>query len=130
LSDHQRHLIYMKMKYLFILSFTLAGNLCFSQVNPTTLHLVYQEPGMDKVMIQKGVVYKTHKDTTLVFDVYYPPGFNSNANFPVPIFRLLYLITVSVVANCLNGQGTRTGPGLLPSTAWLALTTKVAGARH
>jgi tetratricopeptide (TPR) repeat protein len=58
-----------------------------AQLDPTVAPLVYQEPGMDKVIIEKGLVYKILKDTTLTFDVYYPPGFDKKSILPLVIFN-------------------------------------------
>ena len=58
-----------------------------AQVDPNTTPLVYHIPEMDKVKIEKGLVYKTLKDTTLKFDVYYPPNFDKKKTLPLVIFN-------------------------------------------
>src|SRR5688572_21225689 len=58
-----------------------------SQVDPTKATLVYQHQDMEKVTVQNGLTYKTINDTTLTYDVYYPPGFNKKSNLPLVIFN-------------------------------------------
>lgn len=77
----------MKMlRIIHVLLYVTCTSL-FAQVNPTVAPLVYQMPGMDKVTIQKGLVYKTLKDTTLTFDIYYPPEFDKKSDLPLVIFN-------------------------------------------
>ena len=52
-----------------------------------TRGLVYQLPAMKKVMIKEKIAYRTVNDTTLHFDVYYPPAFNYKKDLPVVIFN-------------------------------------------
>jgi dienelactone hydrolase len=59
----------------------------FSQIDPFKAPVVYQADGMDKVAIQKGIPFKTINDTTLAFDVYYPPAFDKKSNLPVVVFN-------------------------------------------
>jgi tetratricopeptide (TPR) repeat protein len=58
-----------------------------AQVDPNITPLVYHIPEMDKVKIEKGLVYKTLKDTTLKFDVYYPSNFDKKKALPLVIFN-------------------------------------------
>jgi tetratricopeptide (TPR) repeat protein len=68
-------------------SFILLANSLTAQFNPLTNSLVYQVPEMEKVAIQKGILYKTvHPDTALKFDIYYPPEFDKKKNLPAVIF--------------------------------------------
>ncbi len=75
-----------------IVSSTIAivflSTLAFAQFDPLTNPMVYHEPGMDKVSIQKGIVYKTvHADTVLKLDIYYPALYDKNKVLPVVIFN-------------------------------------------
>ena len=49
--------------------------------------LVYQSPEMQKVIINENKVFATVNDTTLSFDIYYPPAFEFNKNLPVVVFN-------------------------------------------
>jgi len=51
-----------------------------------TRPLVYQIPEMGKVQIKTGNPYKTIKDTTLRFDLYYPEDYTSKGPLPLVIF--------------------------------------------
>jgi tetratricopeptide (TPR) repeat protein len=42
---------------------------------------------MEKVSVQKGLTYKTVNDTTLKFDIYYPPNLDKKTTPPVVIFN-------------------------------------------
>jgi dienelactone hydrolase len=48
--------------------------------------LVLHQPAMDNVMIEQGKTFKTVNDTSLVFDVYYPRGFDKKHELPVVVF--------------------------------------------
>jgi len=48
--------------------------------------LVLQQPAMDKVKIEEGKTFKTGKDTTLLFDIYYPNDFDKKQALPVIVF--------------------------------------------
>src|SRR6187549_2370919 len=80
----------MKRKILsFLFVVTLLPGTVRSQnsIDPTILPLALQLPGMDKVVVQKGIVYKTLPDTTLSFDIYYPPAFDKRSELPLVIFN-------------------------------------------
>jgi len=65
-------------------AFLIFGHLvCLGQQQPVVYHL----PGMDNVTVQKGIVFKTIRDTTLSFDIYYPAGFDGKTELPVVIFN-------------------------------------------
>jgi len=55
--------------------------------NPPDDHLVYQIPAMQQVTIREDNVFTTINDTTLKYDIYYPPQFNKNSPLPVVIFN-------------------------------------------
>lgn len=77
------------MKITKILLFCFVNAIISSthaQPDPTKAPLVLQIPGMEKVEIKKGLVYKTINDTTLTFDIYYPPSFNKKAKLPLVVF--------------------------------------------
>ncbi len=59
----------------------------FAQIDPTVMPLVYQEPGMAKVLIRNGIGFKTINDTTLTLDAYYPRGADKKKLLPVVIFH-------------------------------------------
>jgi tetratricopeptide (TPR) repeat protein len=80
----------MKKNTLFFLTaITFLPGMALAQnpINPTVAPLVLQLPGMDKVIVQKDVAYKNLKDTTLTFDIYYPPGFDKKSVLPLVIFN-------------------------------------------
>lgn len=60
-----------------------------AQFDPVTNPLVYHEPGMDKVIVNRGITFKMHHaDTLLKFDLYYPAGSEkSDKALPVVIFN-------------------------------------------
>ena len=55
-----------------------------------SLHVVHKVPGMEKVRIEQGIVYKTTDGKELTFDAYYPPESESGAKLPVVILVLGY----------------------------------------
>jgi len=63
----------------------LVGNAAAQPV--TELPLVYQLPGMDKVIVKNDLTYKTAEDGALKMDVYYPPQIEKAARLPVVIFN-------------------------------------------
>jgi tetratricopeptide (TPR) repeat protein len=52
-----------------------------------TRGLVYQVPGMKKVIVKEKLVYRNVNDTVLSFDIYYPPAFNFKKELPLVIFN-------------------------------------------
>jgi len=48
--------------------------------------LVLYQTGMDRVTIEQSRNFKTVNDTSLVFDIYYPEGFNKKIDLPVVVF--------------------------------------------
>ena len=74
------------MRGMTILVFLAAYSAAFAQVPITERPVVYQIPGMEKVQVKKGVVYKTVNDTSLALDIYYPPGFDNKTKLPLVIF--------------------------------------------
>jgi acetyl esterase/lipase len=48
--------------------------------------LILHQPAMDKVTVEEGKKFMTSNDTTLVFDAYYPPGFDKKQQLPVVVF--------------------------------------------
>ncbi len=70
-----------------VLCFLLLRIIATAQVNPTIMPLVVQEPAMQKVLVNKGIIFKTIHDSTLTLDVYYPAGFKKAAPLPVVIFN-------------------------------------------
>jgi tetratricopeptide (TPR) repeat protein len=74
----------MKCFLLFVIAF--ASLQLFAQNIPAE-PIVYQIPEMGKVQVKENIIYKKVNDTSLAFDVYYPPKFNFKANLPVVIFN-------------------------------------------
>jgi hypothetical protein len=74
-------------KLFFLIIATLTWNVCAAQFDPLTTSLVYQEPGTEGVIIQTGIKYKTVNDTTLTFDIYYPPVSKPTDALPLVIFN-------------------------------------------
>jgi dienelactone hydrolase len=71
----------------FLLLWFIPSLPLFAQFNPVNNPMVYHEPAMDKVTVQKGLVYKTvNQDTVLTFDVYYPPKYSKKTPLPVVVF--------------------------------------------
>lgn len=52
-----------------------------------TRGLVYQSPEMKKVAIKEKIQFASINDTSLTFDIYYPPAFNSRKKLPLVIFN-------------------------------------------
>jgi len=49
--------------------------------------VVYQLPGMDKVVVKKDIIYKTDGEAKLKVDVYYPPNIEKSAKLPLVVFN-------------------------------------------
>jgi len=49
----------MKLCKIFTLTILLTARIGICQIDPTVAPVVYQQPGMDKVGVQKDIVYKT-----------------------------------------------------------------------
>ncbi len=49
--------------------------------------LVLHQPAMDKVIVEEGKKFWSGNDTTLVFDAYYPPGFDKKQTVACCRFR-------------------------------------------
>jgi tetratricopeptide (TPR) repeat protein len=75
------------MKKRMIILLLCAAIKGWAQIDPTVAPVVYHESGMDKVIIEKGLTYKTLKDTALTFDIFYPPGFDKQSVLPIVIFN-------------------------------------------
>jgi tetratricopeptide (TPR) repeat protein len=72
-------------KILFLVTALVLSGRLAAQLNPLTAPMVYHEPAMDKVVIKKGIAYKTyHADTVLRFDIYYPADISKTAK-PLPL---------------------------------------------
>jgi dienelactone hydrolase len=97
----------MTLKHFLIFACALFGTRAMAQFDVTRLPVVYQLPGMDKVIAKKGIVFKTVNDTTLNFDIYYPPDFKRNSDLPVVVFH--------------NGVGINELPGWRAYTDWAKL---------
>jgi dienelactone hydrolase len=69
-----------------ILSFLLCVCNCPSQ-DIFTRGLVYQSPAMAKVIVKTNNAFRTVHDTTLNFDIYYPPGFSFSKQLPLVVFN-------------------------------------------
>lgn len=74
----------MKIRLLF--AALIIQYCCVAQINPSTAPVVLQVPGMENVKVEKGLTYKTINDTTLRFDIYYPPGSDGKTRLPMVIF--------------------------------------------
>ncbi|MEP7372563.1 MAG: hypothetical protein ABI675_04190 [Chitinophagaceae bacterium] len=75
------------MNRLFLsLTAILAVAFCEAQ-DIFTRGLVYQDPGMKKVIIKEKIIYRNVNDTALSFDIYYPPAFNFKKELPLVIFN-------------------------------------------
>jgi hypothetical protein len=69
--------------------FLFQGGAIFAQ-NITKLRVVYQIPGMEKVIIKQNLVYKTTEGKDLTYDLNYPPDFKGETRLPVVIMVLGY----------------------------------------
>jgi dienelactone hydrolase len=58
--------------------------------------LVYGLPDMEKVVV-RNVEYRSHGDTPLTMDIYYPPGAKADARLPAVIFVMGYKDTSPVI---------------------------------
>jgi dienelactone hydrolase len=76
----------------------------------TAQQLVYQVPGMEKVLVLKNVAYKKTDSGELKLDLYYPPDFRKGSELPTVVF--------------INGVGDQAGSKLKewgPYRSWGAL---------
>ena len=48
----------------------------------TETAVVYKVPGMEEVIIKKGIEYFAEQGISLTVDMYYPPGFDFGSNLP------------------------------------------------
>lgn len=72
------------------LSYLLVALLLSKEVlaqGPADDHLVYQIPQMAAVSLKTKISFATIHDTTLSFDIYYPPGFKPGTRLPLVIFN-------------------------------------------
>ncbi|NUM76877.1 hypothetical protein HUU40_21150, partial [candidate division KSB1 bacterium] len=82
-------------RYCFTMSrFVVATLLCtagLAEKSPaqsvTEMPVVYQLPGMDKVIVKKDLTYKTVDGVALKMDVYYPPNLEKSQKLPLVIFN-------------------------------------------
>lgn len=82
-------------RYCFKMSrFVVATLLCtagLAEKSPaqsvTEMPVVYQLPGMDKVIVKKDLTYKTVDGVALKMDVYYPPNLEKSQKLPLVIFN-------------------------------------------
>lgn len=75
------------MRKTYLLSMLLVcTSFCRSQ-DIFTRGIVYQLPAMKNVIIKERISYLNIHDTTLTFDIYYPPGFNFKKDLPLVIFN-------------------------------------------
>jgi dienelactone hydrolase len=75
------------MKKISVIVLILTAHCSAAQFDPMTTSLVYREPGAEKVVIQSGIKYKSINDTTLTFDIYYPPNAKQTDDLPLVIFN-------------------------------------------
>lgn len=71
--------------YRFTLAFVLMAFVMAAKAQPTN-GVVLQVPGMNKVVVESGKKFATVNDTTLLFDVTYPAGFNKKTPLPAVVF--------------------------------------------
>lgn len=71
---------------LILLIATTVGEYATAQ-SVTERPVVYQLPGMDKVIVKKDIIYKTDGEAKLKVDVYYPPNIDKSAKLPLVIFN-------------------------------------------
>lgn len=75
------------MKRLFATAFFVCHGLFLFAQNIPSEPLIYQLPEMNNVIIKQNIIFKTVHDTSLILDVYYPPGFTFKNKLPVVIFN-------------------------------------------
>ena len=73
-------------KLSLLLLLMICVSFCLAQ-DIFTRGIVYQVPGMKNAIIKERISYLTVNDTSLTFDIYYPPGFNFKTNLPLVIFN-------------------------------------------
>lgn len=74
----------MRLLLIVIMASCILPNLMAQDI--FTRGLVYQEPGMKNVIVKENNSFASN-DTTLVFDIYYPPSFDFKKNLPVVIYN-------------------------------------------
>ena len=72
-------------KFFSLVAAIIATSFAFAQV--TERPMIYQVPEMAKVQVTRGIEYRKMNDTSLKFDVYYPPAFNKKSKLPVVVFN-------------------------------------------
>ena len=82
-----------------------------SQNRPNEQAVVFELPGMDKVIVKKNIPYLNSSDSILKMDIYYPPNFDFKSKIPTII--VIYGFT-DIAAKKLIGQQFR---------SWIAYTS-------
>src|ERR1044071_502787 len=80
---HSFNLTSNKMKRTLLLLLISTSAFIARSQNPG---LVLHQPAMDKVTVEEGKKFMAANDTTLVFDIYYPQGFDKKQQLPVVVF--------------------------------------------
>jgi len=64
------------LQALFVLILLIAAPVAdfVTAQSVTELPVVFQLPGMDKVIVKKDIIYKTDGEAKLKVEVYYPPN--------------------------------------------------------
>lgn len=75
------------MKKIVLLLSSLSSLVICSGQDVFTRGLVYQVPEMKKVRVKEKITYRTANDTTLSFDIYYPPSFDFKKKLPLVVFN-------------------------------------------
>ncbi|MGZ5135154.1 MAG: hypothetical protein ACXWCG_08390 [Flavitalea sp.] len=74
------------LRFIFLGASLLPAVQLFSQ-SVTERAVVYQVPGMSKVLVKENIEFRKVNDSSLTMDLYYPPGLNKNKPLPLVIFN-------------------------------------------
>jgi dienelactone hydrolase len=113
---------------LFLSSFTVSGATAppfRPEHEVTAQQLVYQVPGMEKVLVLKNVAYKKTDSGELTLDLYYPPDFRKGAVLPTVVF-------INGVGDVAGSKLKEWGPyrswgALIAASGWVGVTFEARG---
>ncbi len=123
----------MTIKSAAIAAFFLSALSAFGATSPPfrpehevmAQQLVYQVPGMEKVLVLKNVTYKKTDSGELTLDLYYPPDFHKGSVLPAVVF----INGVGDVAGSKlkEWEPYRSWGALVAASGWVGVTFEARG---